>query len=186
MVKLGDKQQEVLDKILNATNKHATMILRVQETTAANVTRQVAQVGQTLLADNHRLQSDAVQKARDLEQRILADATKTRIDIIRKGSENCTAIIKKMASAESSIIGNSLQSESRIGLKLEHNQERTKLDTINERIMDSLYFPDLSQRQDMIETRVSDFGDSFKWIFDTIGNAPHNFVDWLVKGNGIF
>jgi hypothetical protein len=78
------------------------------------------------------------------------------------------------------------------------------------RLLKALAFPEINERRNMIEGRVNDFGDTYKWIFDeaqddnlsevassevsqdeieptTQKSLPaHSFVDWLRGGKDLF
>jgi hypothetical protein len=78
------------------------------------------------------------------------------------------------------------------------------------RLLKALAFPEINERRNMIEGRVNDFGDTYKWIFDKTHNVSlpkaastkvsegemepvkrrrllaHSFVDWLRSGEDLF
>ena len=65
------------------------------------------------------------------------------------------------------------------------------------RLLKALAFPEINERRNMIEGRVDDFGDTYKWILDNMRtenawsevteNPPkQSFVDWLKTGTELF
>ena len=65
------------------------------------------------------------------------------------------------------------------------------------RLLKALAFPEINERQNMIEGRVDDFGDTYKWILDNTRtehawsevteNPPkQTFVGWLKTGTELF
>ncbi|KIW63158.1 hypothetical protein PV04_10026 [Phialophora macrospora] len=67
-------------------------------------------------------------------------------------------------------------------------------DALRVRLLDALAFPEMNDRRNMIEHRVSDFGSTFDWMFeksvsyDPYNDLPpsHQFVQWLRSGNDLF
>ena len=65
------------------------------------------------------------------------------------------------------------------------------------RLLKALAFPEINERRNMIEGRVDDFGDTYKWILDntrteharskkTDSPPKQTFVNWLETGTGLF
>ena len=62
------------------------------------------------------------------------------------------------------------------------------------RLLKALAFPEINERRNMIEGRVYDFGNTYKWILETqhacseITESPpsQTFVDWLENGTELF
>jgi hypothetical protein len=68
------------------------------------------------------------------------------------------------------------------------SQEQDR-DALLERLLDAWAFPEMNQRQNMIEGRIADFGETYHWIFDpppSYGGYQHDFVEWLRSGKEIF
>lgn len=67
------------------------------------------------------------------------------------------------------------------------NRER---DALRVRLLDSLAFPEMNERRNVIESRIGDFGSTCKWIFNPgheyLGQLNHEFVDWLRNGSQVF
>jgi hypothetical protein len=64
-------------------------------------------------------------------------------------------------------------------------------DSLIRRLLDSLAFPAMTERRNMIEGRVDDFGETYQWIFSSRGGRDSSqgrlgFVDWLRTGTEIF
>lgn len=104
----------------------------------------------------------------------------------KKLSQGHQAILDKIVNAQQSstteVTGAILATEARIAIRLK--AQDTKLSTAAERqeaqsallllqqleackrrVLNALSFPEMKQRQNMIESRVNDFGDSCRWIF---------------------
>ena len=65
------------------------------------------------------------------------------------------------------------------------------------RLLKALAFPEINERRNMIEGRVDDFGDTYKWILDNtrtenawpeVTESPPKqaFIDWLKTGTELF
>jgi hypothetical protein len=63
---------------------------------------------------------------------------------------------------------------------------KVEQDTLRRRLLDALAYPEINERRNMIEGRVGDFGQTYKWIFKTSTRWDHNFVLWLQSGEDIF
>ncbi|KAJ9605380.1 hypothetical protein H2200_010037 [Cladophialophora chaetospira] len=65
-----------------------------------------------------------------------------------------------------------------------------KDDTLRVRLLDALAFPEMHERRNMIEGRITDFGDTYRWIFypppRNDDYKHHGFVDWLRGDQSIF
>ncbi|EXJ54038.1 hypothetical protein A1O7_09375 [Cladophialophora yegresii CBS 114405] len=71
-------------------------------------------------------------------------------------------------------------------------------DALRVRLLDALAFPEMNERRNMIEQRVSDFGSTYGWVFGHSDDAPDEdhffdsnshvnaFVQWLRSGQGLF
>ena len=57
-------------------------------------------------------------------------------------------------------------------------------DTSYNRLLNSLHFDAINERQNMVSNRISDYGDTFQWIFDP--SRSHNFAQWLESGKGLY
>lgn len=65
--------------------------------------------------------------------------------------------------------------------------EEDEHDALKTRLLDALAFPEMNERRNMIEGRVSDFDGTYHWIFDPPKKKPkHDFVEWLQSGTDIF
>jgi len=64
-----------------------------------------------------------------------------------------------------------------------HNLKRD-LETKREQLLDMLYFDTLPQRENMIDSRVDDFGGTCSWIFEE--SRGHTFAEWLRNGIGFY
>ncbi|KAK5272204.1 hypothetical protein LTR99_010692 [Exophiala xenobiotica] len=64
-------------------------------------------------------------------------------------------------------------------------------ESLKHRLLDALAFPEMTERRNMIEGRVDDFGETYQWIFSSQGGSDswegrHGFVKWLHTGTKIF
>ncbi|KAK5219588.1 hypothetical protein LTR72_007972 [Exophiala xenobiotica] len=64
-------------------------------------------------------------------------------------------------------------------------------ESLKHRLLDALAFPEMTERRNMIEGRVDDFGETYQWIFSSQGGSDswegrHGFVKWLQSGTKIF
>jgi hypothetical protein len=71
-----------------------------------------------------------------------------------------------------------------------HLQYQGKV-SLKHRLLDALAFPEMTDRRNMIEGRVDDFGETYQWMFSLQGGRDswkgcHGFVEWLRTGTGIF
>jgi hypothetical protein len=72
--------------------------------------------------------------------------------------------------------------------------DRQGQDPLRDRLLAALSFPEMSERRNMIEERVPEFGKTFEWIFalphdriPTKGYYPsHEFAKWLQSGQRLF
>ncbi|ETI21132.1 hypothetical protein G647_07476 [Cladophialophora carrionii CBS 160.54] len=62
--------------------------------------------------------------------------------------------------------------------------------TLRVRLLDALAFPEMNERRNTIEGRVTDFANTYHWIFDDSENSHpltgRGFTDWLRHGKQIF
>ncbi|OCT46197.1 hypothetical protein CLCR_01046 [Cladophialophora carrionii] len=69
-----------------------------------------------------------------------------------------------------------------------------QLDGLRVRLLDALAFPEMNERRNMIEQRVSDFGSTYGWVlgqpdkrfFNPFRSDDHEFVEWLRNGKELF
>ena len=65
--------------------------------------------------------------------------------------------------------------------------EEDRLGGLNVRLLDALAFPEMNERRNMIEGRVSDFGNTYRWLFHPPQEKNHHdFIDWLEADTGLF
>ncbi|KAK0506972.1 hypothetical protein JMJ35_010672 [Cladonia borealis] len=77
-------------------------------------------------------------------------------------------------------------------------QHREKeYDDCRRRLLKALTFPEINERRNMIEGRVDDFGNTYKWILDNTrikharsrkseSRSRQNFLNWLKSGTELF
>ena len=107
---------------------------------------------------NSRLFNTIVSQVRQSEARIIASQSSSTREVIKAVSQVAKIVTEK-------------------------NDQRVSLEA-RKRLLDTLYFAGLNQRQDFIETRVGDFGKTFQWIFHD--DAKHDFAKWLRDAAGIY
>jgi hypothetical protein len=80
--------------------------------------------------------------------------------------------------------GHIIQQMANMDLRVEQRHKMAKHDDQIARLLQSLHFRSIGDRQSGIQSRVGDYGSSFKWIFEA--GRPHGFYEWLKTGSGIF
>ncbi|EXJ92044.1 hypothetical protein A1O3_00594 [Capronia epimyces CBS 606.96] len=69
-----------------------------------------------------------------------------------------------------------------------HYMQEEEQDALLNRLLDTLAFPEMNERRNMIEGRVGDFGTTYRWVFaaDTYPVQKQALVEWLQSGVGVF
>jgi hypothetical protein len=91
-------------------------------------------------------------------------------DIVKNGT---TANIKQTVRSEEQLHAHLQQ------LRIEDMSSRKQ-----RRLLDSLHFGNINQRQNAIRQHVRDYGNTFNWLFDP--DETHGFPDWLASGSDIY
>lgn len=63
---------------------------------------------------------------------------------------------------------------------------KVEQDALRRRLLDALAYAEINERRNMIEGRVGEFGQTYKWIFEESTYKDHKFVNWLQSGENIF
>lgn len=93
-------------------------------------------------------------------------------------------VIKAIKQCEVSTTTQVVESEGNIHSHL----DRIHLNDVNrhkvQRLLASLYFDSINERQNFVQQRVGDYGGTFRWIFEP--NQAHGFHEWLLAGNDLY
>lgn len=95
-------------------------------------------------------------------------------------NQNTSGIIKGLLEAEDSPINQHVSHE------FQKHREQLAADDSREKLLESLYFPDIKTRQEEIPEA---YERTFEWIFDSSSSKRHlwhNFVEWLESGSGTY
>jgi len=64
--------------------------------------------------------------------------------------------------------------------------QRVERDAFRRRLLDALAYPEINDRRNMIEGRVGDFGQTYRWILEDSRYKRHKFLRWLQSDEIIF
>jgi hypothetical protein len=104
--------------------------------------------------------------------------------IVETNAKSFTAVVQAIRDSETRIVTQTVQSEQSLQLSLKNLRIEDSRRQRQQRLLNSLAFDNMNQRQNTVQQRVGNYGNSFKWIFEP--QQKHGFSEWLVSGYGIY
>ncbi|ETN38284.1 uncharacterized protein HMPREF1541_06315 [Cyphellophora europaea CBS 101466] len=126
--------------------------------------------GQTLAT---RIIASLTDGQQDIINRIIASNGQLFSDLEQSITESERRNAKQVIVSEQNIVG-----------RLQTDKDDVRQREARQRLLKSLEFDTINQRQNFIRNRVGDYGKTYSWIFEP--GQGHGFREWLVSGNGIF
>ncbi|KEF56551.1 uncharacterized protein A1O9_06739 [Exophiala aquamarina CBS 119918] len=70
-------------------------------------------------------------------------------------------------------------------VQMEHIR-KAEQSSMRVRLLDALGYPEINERRNMIEGRIGNFGQTYKWIFSKSSDKRHEFLQWLQSDENLF
>ena len=137
--KLSQRQQDIITQVLHAQKLLSANIVASIKSSEANVTS--------------HLDRQDVQLANSLQ------LLSTEVPGAIKQSE---AIVVQRLDAQDAHFEREAAAQQGASAQWRHQEEQ---DVLRRRLLDALAFPEMNERRNMIESRVTDFGSTYTWIF---------------------